>query len=255
MGTETMSGRRDPAQQAHTVRQGTHLRMAARSLLLMSLFVASIGLVAPRAAAAPAQLGSHSVGPNQAKSAESSGNWAGYAVSGGTFTKVAGSWIQPRATCPAKPSEGAAFWVGIDGLAVTDPTVEQIGTDSDCIAGSGPIYYAWYQMYPTKEVPLSQSKYPVVPGETIAAVSFSVNEDDLHTDDQRDVGERVEMALLHQTDPHEGGSGVVCRVDYGSPLRDEGFFVAIRFPWQISGRSTSPGALGRRPDQDGLHRH
>ena len=114
--------------------------------------------------------GAYVAGPNEAKGAESSGNWAGYGVSGGTFTKVAGSWVQPKSTCPAKPNEGAAFWVGIDGLATTDSTVEQIGTDSDCIAGTGPTYYAWYQMYPTKkEVNLPQATYPVVPGETIAA--------------------------------------------------------------------------------------
>ena len=43
--------------------------------------------------------------------------------------------------------------MGIDGFAATDPTVQQIGTDSDCLKGTkkmpgGPSYYAWYEMYP-----------------------------------------------------------------------------------------------------------
>ncbi len=142
--------------------------MAAGSLLMAGVIAAGVGVASPGAAEVPVQSAPHWAGPNKGYSTESSLNWAGYGVSGGTFTKVAGSWVQPKVTCPAKPSEGAAFWVGIDGLARTDGTVEQIGTDSDCVAKSDPTYYAWYQMYPTKAVDLG-SKYPVVAGETISA--------------------------------------------------------------------------------------
>ena len=80
-------------------------------------------------------------------------DWAGYAVTGAVVTTVSGSWVQPAATCPGTKATESAFWVGIDGFAATDPTVQQIGTDSDCIKGSkkkpgGPSYYAWYEMYP-----------------------------------------------------------------------------------------------------------
>ncbi len=61
-----------------------------------------------------------------------------------------------------------AFWVGIDGFAPKDPTVEQIGTDSDCAGGTAK-YYAWYQMYPRAAVRLSTSKFPVAPGQVIHA--------------------------------------------------------------------------------------
>ena len=63
-------------------------------------------------------------------------NWAGYAVTGPTVSNVAGSWVQPTATCPKRQNQQAAFWVGIDGYSATDPTVEQIGTDSDCTKGT-----------------------------------------------------------------------------------------------------------------------
>jgi hypothetical protein len=64
--------------------------------------------------------------------------------------------------------------VGIDGYSSSDPTVQQIGTDSDCTkgkgkTGGGPHYYAWYQLYPESDVVLSSSTYPVTPGDAITA--------------------------------------------------------------------------------------
>ena len=77
-----------------------------------------------------------------------SGNWSGYAVTGakGSVTDVKASWVVPaiQGTCPAT-AQYASFWVGIDGF--TSNTVEQIGTDSDCVNGA-PVYYAWYEFYP-----------------------------------------------------------------------------------------------------------
>ena len=112
-------------------------------------------------------------GGNVSSGTATSENWAGYGVSGATFTAVQGSWTQPRATCPTSTKQLASFWVGIDGLSGADPTIEQVGTDSDCVAGGGD-YYAWYEMDPKGVNYLSSSKYPVVAGETIgAAVSAS----------------------------------------------------------------------------------
>jgi hypothetical protein len=136
--------------------------------------VAGAGVTAPQAApvaSPPVHSASFRAGPNDGYGAQSSLNWAGYGVSGGVFTKAAGSWTQPKATCPTKvtTSQGSAFWVGLDGLAAKDPTVEQVGTDSDCVKGAGASYYAWFQMYPKAAFFLPTSKYPVVPGETIDA--------------------------------------------------------------------------------------
>jgi hypothetical protein len=79
-------------------------------------------------------------------------NWSGYAVTGpnGSVTDVKASWKVPLVTCPTNTANGsggyAAFWVGIDGWSSS--TVEQIGTDSDCVSLSGapytPTYYAWF---------------------------------------------------------------------------------------------------------------
>ena len=82
-------------------------------------------------------------------------NWSGYGVLGpsGSVTDVKGSWVVPFVgnTCSSVPDGYAAFWAGIDGW--TSSTVEQIGTDSDCVNLEGvktgtPTYYAWFEFYP-----------------------------------------------------------------------------------------------------------
>jgi hypothetical protein len=144
------------------------------------------GLVAASAAAAGGS--THTVRAPRIRGASdsSSTNWSGYAVTGGTFTDVKGSWKEPSVSCPtatattvhgkngdsgqngvknAKPSRSqpsySSFWVGLDGDLSN--TVEQTGTDSDC-NGSTPQYYAWYEFYPAFPVNLPN---PVQPGDAM----------------------------------------------------------------------------------------
>jgi hypothetical protein len=131
------------------------------------------GQHAPLESASPAPSADHGNG-NQSNGTQTSLDWAGYAVTGPTFSNVAGSWTQPTATCPKKQLQEAAFWVGIDGYSASDPTVEQIGTDSDCTKAKGKKpgganYYAWYQMFPQPDVVLPTSSYPVAHGDAISA--------------------------------------------------------------------------------------
>ena len=94
-------------------------------------------------------------------------NWSGYVASGTTFSSVSGSWVQPVAQC-SKGQQYAAFWVGLDGN--TSNTVEQLGTDADCLNGQ-PRYYAWYEMYPAGSVTIPN--FTVTPNETYtASVSY-----------------------------------------------------------------------------------
>jgi hypothetical protein len=102
-----------------------------------------------------------------------SSNWAGYAITGanGSVTEVTGSWTVPNVTCSAAPTGYSAFWVGIDGF--TSSTVEQIGTDSDCVSLNGrqtdtPTYYAWYEFYPQGSY-LVEFPHSVQPGDLITA--------------------------------------------------------------------------------------
>jgi Peptidase A4 family len=100
---------------------------------------------------------------------EASVNWAGY-VATGHFASVAGAWTQPAVTCPAKNGL-AAFWVGLDGSSRSDPTVEQIGTDSDC-RGGRQSSFAWFELYPSPMVALNRAVYPVRPGDTLSAAVY-----------------------------------------------------------------------------------
>jgi hypothetical protein len=144
------------------------VRLVTGMALLMS-GVVGLGTSAstPMAAHAPVRPLPHQAGLNVSYGAQSSLDWAGFAVSGTIFSKVQGSWVQPKVTCPSNATQLAAFWVGIDGLSSTDDTVEQIGTDSDC-SGKSPDYYAWFEMVPRSVVYLA-SGYPVTPGDTISA--------------------------------------------------------------------------------------
>ena len=115
-----------------------------------------------------------------------SSNWSGYAVTGanGSVTDAKASWKVPQVVCPTNTTNGsggyAAFWVGIDGWSSN--TVEQIGTDSDCVSLNGapytPTYSAWFEFYPQKsnylEFGNGQCKTPnsstcVIPGDVISA--------------------------------------------------------------------------------------
>jgi hypothetical protein len=103
-------------------------------------------------------------------------NWSGYAVTGanGAFSSVSASWTEPTATCSGnrrRTDQYASFWVGLDGYS--SDSVEQTGTDSDCV-GTSPSYYGWYEMYPAYPVNFSNT---VKPGDSMSAsVTFSGTE-------------------------------------------------------------------------------
>jgi len=101
-----------------------------------------------------------------------SSNWSGYADTSGTFSAVGGTWSVPSVSCPSGSTSYSSEWIGIDGYSSN--TVEQDGTEADCVSGS-PSYDAWYEMYGDNavnsgyEVELSPSAYPVSPGDSITA--------------------------------------------------------------------------------------
>jgi hypothetical protein len=93
-------------------------------------------------------------------------NWSGYVVTGPTvsISDVTGSWVVPPVSCAAGETSAASFWIGIDGYS--SPTVEQIGTDSDCQNGV-PTYFAWIELFPLPSLIIRS--VPVVPGDVISA--------------------------------------------------------------------------------------
>lgn len=104
-------------------------------------------------------------------------NWSGYAAYQATFTSAQGSWTEPTANCESTTKHHytlAAFWVGLDGYE--DNTVEQTGTEADCVGGT-PIYGAWWELYPKSSVAIAE---PVEPGNQMHA---RVSQDELVLED------------------------------------------------------------------------
>ena len=109
-------------------------------------------------------------GPTQAVTPDlghsTSGNWSGYAATGGSFTSVSAGWTQPSVTCRSQTTY-SSFWIGLDGDG--SDSVEQIGTEAHCSGGRA-AYASWYEMYPSGPVAISG---PVSPGDAIqASVSY-----------------------------------------------------------------------------------
>ena len=102
-----------------------------------------------------------------------SSNWAGYAVTGSTFTDVKGTWVQPAVDCSTVSNAAyAAFWVGIGGFSSDGGGgLEQTGTEADCRNGQ-PSYSAWYELLPDASIPVPLT---IGAGDTITAeVSIAV---------------------------------------------------------------------------------
>ena len=94
-------------------------------------------------------------------------NWAGYDSTGGDFTSVTASWVEPS-ILPSSAETYASFWAGLDGDGST--TVEQTGTAA--YSEHGRIsYYAWYEMYPDPMVPINAMT--VSPGDAMTATVTS----------------------------------------------------------------------------------
>lgn len=103
-------------------------------------------------------------------------NWSGYAADSGTYTSVSASWVQPTGHCSGENGDYSSFWVGLDGYS--SGSVEQTGTDTDCIDGS-PQYYGWYETYPNPSYNFGDT---VEPGDTITAtVTYESGDDFKYT--------------------------------------------------------------------------
>jgi hypothetical protein len=99
---------------------------------------------------------------SQTGAAATSGNWAGYVVTGGPFTSVTATWRVPAVSAP--PSHGSvSAWVGLNGYG--DRTLEQVGTNSSVIGGV-PHYSSWYEVIPRPAVP---TPLHIAPGDVIRA--------------------------------------------------------------------------------------
>lgn len=100
---------------------------------------------------------------------DTSTNWSGYAINGGTNSSVTTTWIQPEVRCTVTPNSYAAFWAGLDGFSSS--TVEQDGTLAECV-GTRAYYLGWYETYPN---PMYRFGGTVRPGDTLTSTVTAVS--------------------------------------------------------------------------------
>jgi hypothetical protein len=86
-------------------------------------------------------------------------NWSGDAVTGKTYKRATATWVVPTVTVSLN-NRYAATWVGIGGFKSGD--LIQAGTAEQSVGGSAQ-YYAWTEVLPQPEVPISG--FAVHPGD------------------------------------------------------------------------------------------
>jgi hypothetical protein len=138
--------------------------LALKSLAVGSAAVAFFAVGVPAAAHAAGTINYAASSAN----GESSADWSGWDVTGGTYTSVSAAWTVPSVTCAAGETSYSAYWVGLDGDGSS--SVEQTGTSSDCDSGT-PSYSAWYEFFPENSVSLPNT---VKAGDKIKASVVSV---------------------------------------------------------------------------------
>src|SRR3954453_13002972 len=127
-----------------------------KRLLLIALPVVLTGVVGVASAMAAPALDKVHTGRGTSRST----NWSGYATYNSTFNHVKGDWTVPQVNCSSMKGQQLAIttaFVGLDGYFSN--TVEQSGTDSDCV-GKNASYVAWYEFYPDRAVFLNNQVQP-----------------------------------------------------------------------------------------------
>jgi hypothetical protein len=143
----------------HNLTLGFAVLAGAASLLLTSPpAVSAAGAVAhhPRVAARVPSGSSTTSG-------WASSNWSGYAVTGGPYTSITGSWTV-SAISPSKGSQYSSSWIGIDGF--NNSNLIQTGTEADWYSGSAH-YAAWWEILPAAETVIPS--ITVHPGDAMSA--------------------------------------------------------------------------------------
>jgi hypothetical protein len=141
-------------------------RRTGSALIVLMMAGSLFALEAPGASAKPAARSDHRAGhqvliptnpnvplPRRAGSADSL-NWSGYAdlpAAGQRVTSVTGNWIVP--TAQLLPPGFSASWTGIGGYNSSD--LIQAGTSADALPVTGSQYYAWYEILPAAETPIT----------------------------------------------------------------------------------------------------
>lgn len=150
-----------------------------------------------------------------------SGNWAGYAATNGSYTAVNGTWTVPDFS--AQSSAGvSATWVGIGGVTTTD--LIQAGTQQQTSGTGQTEYQAWVEMLPRASKPV---KLSVRPGDSVSVsiaeqthndwlVSFTNNTTGQTYSETDQYASSDSSAEWIQEAPSAGHAGVLPLDDFGT---------------------------------------
>ena len=144
-----------------------HRRITTGVSLLTTL--AALVLVSPPASGVVTNLASHPrvgaklPGGSTTTAGWASSNWSGYAITGGPYTSITGSWTVASVAASNKQTFSST-WIGIDGF--NDSNLIQTGTEADYYSGSAH-YNAWWEILPAAETPIST--ITVHPGDAMSA--------------------------------------------------------------------------------------
>lgn len=151
-------------------------RRSAPFAVFAVLLIAGMALPAAAAAASAAPVQALTPAASAGISPLSASNWAGYGAVGAanhTVTDVSASWVEPTLKCTSTTAI-AVFWVGIDGMVTTAPSVEQTGTLGECVGGVAS-YAAWWEIFPVNSIQVIPT-ITVSPGDHFnASVSYSTS--------------------------------------------------------------------------------
>jgi hypothetical protein len=101
---------------------------------------------------------------------DTSSNWAGYAVQGGTYTGVSGTFVMPELSYSSTLVSNAT-WIGIGGRSSADLIQAGVYEVADA---SGATYQAWYELLPDNAVPID---LPVHPNDSISIALLETSND------------------------------------------------------------------------------
>ena len=189
--------------------------------------VAALVLVSPPASGALTTVASHPrigaklPGGTSSNAGWASSNWSGYAVTGGPYTSITGSWN----VAPVSRSLRATYsstWIGIDGF--NNSNLIQTGTEADYYNGSTH-YDAWWEILPAAETVIPGMS--VHPGDQMSANIFqlpngqwSINLSDSRLNQSFSITESYKGQLTSAEWIEEAPSigRIATLAQYGSPL-------------------------------------
>jgi hypothetical protein len=135
---------------------------AFRQLTVAILLAGNVAILAISSATAAPSVGAtaarfHPLFPSGHGHTVTSLNWSGYAITAATDTGVTATWVVPTVTAPPT-SAYSSTWVGIGGYNSQD--LIQAGTEQDVLGNGSTRYYAWWEILPFPENPISMAVHP-----------------------------------------------------------------------------------------------